>query len=110
MKMKFNLKYIALLVVVLLIADQALKIWIKTHLALGEGITVFPDWFQLRFIENPGAAFGMRLVTGDGYDWATCLCSTRHLAPFRPHGYTHSRASRHCRRKAHPHFQDIGNY
>lgn len=73
MKRKFNLKYIALLVVVLLIADQALKIWIKTHLALGEGITVFPDWFQLRFIENPGAAFGMRLVTGDGYDWGKLL-------------------------------------
>ena len=59
--------------VILLVADQVLKIWIKTHFALGDGITVFPDWFQLRFIENPGAAFGMRLVTGDGYDWGKLI-------------------------------------
>ncbi|MBQ5614077.1 MAG: signal peptidase II, partial [Tidjanibacter sp.] len=57
---------IALLVVLLLVADQALKIWIKTHLALGESITVFPDWFFLRFIENPGAAFGFELGGNNG--------------------------------------------
>ena len=51
-----NLKKISLLVVLLLIADQALKIWIKTHMHLDESIVVFPDWFQLRFIENNGAA------------------------------------------------------
>ena len=71
--MKLKLKNIAWLVVVLLIADQVLKIWIKTHFALGGGITVFPDWFQLRFIENPGAAFGMRLMTGEGYDWGKLI-------------------------------------
>lgn len=71
--MKMNLKKLYLLVVILLVADQALKIWVKTHFALGDGITVFPDWFQLRFIENPGAAFGMRLVTGDGYDWGKLI-------------------------------------
>lgn len=71
--MKMNLKKLYLLVVILLVADQVLKIWIKTHFALGDGITVFPDWFQLRFIENPGAAFGMRLVTGDGYDWGKLI-------------------------------------
>ena len=70
-----NWKKLTLLVVVLLVADQALKIWIKTHMALGEAITVFPDWFQLRFIENPGAAFGMRIVTGGGYDWGKLLLS-----------------------------------
>ena len=57
---------IALLVVLLLVADQALKIWIKTHLALGESITVFPDWFFLSFIENPGAAFGFELGGNNG--------------------------------------------
>ena len=71
--MKMNLKKLYLLVVMLLVADQVLKIWVKTHFALGDGITVFPDWFQLRFIENPGAAFGMRLVTGDGYDWGKLI-------------------------------------
>ncbi|MBQ7296963.1 MAG: signal peptidase II [Alistipes sp.] len=64
-----NWKKLTLLVLVLLVADQALKIWIKTHLALGEAIIVCPDWFQLRFIENPGAAFGMRIAPGEGYDW-----------------------------------------
>ena len=78
--MKMNLKYLAGLVVVLLIADQVLKIWIKTHFALGEGISVFPDWFQLRFIENPGAAFGMRLMAGDGYDWGKLILGLFRIA------------------------------
>ena len=78
--MKMNLKYLSGLVVVLLIADQVLKIWIKTHFALGEGISVFPDWFQLRFIENPGAAFGMRLMAGDGYDWGKLILGLFRIA------------------------------
>ena len=53
-----KLRNISIVVVVLLILDQALKIWIKTHMCLGESIVVIPDWFQLRFIENSGAAFG----------------------------------------------------
>lgn len=75
-----NWKKLTLLVVVLLIADQALKIWIKTHLALGEAITVCSDWFQLRFIENPGAAFGMRIVTGGGFDWGKLLLGLFRIA------------------------------
>ena len=30
-------------------------------MSLGEGISVFGDWFQIRFIENNGMAFGMEL-------------------------------------------------
>ena len=45
-----NFRKISLLVLILLIADQALKIWVKTHMHLDESIVVFPDWFQLRFI------------------------------------------------------------
>lgn len=60
---------IAILVLVLLLADQILKIWIKTHLCIGEAITVFHDWFQLRFIENNGAAFGMHIASDGGLDW-----------------------------------------
>jgi len=66
---RMNFKKISLLVIVLLIADQALKIWVKTHMTLDESIIVFPDWFQLRFIENNGAAFGMHLSTSGGFDW-----------------------------------------
>ena len=68
-----NFKKIYLFVVLLLVADQALKIWIKTHLALDEAIIVCPDWFQLRFIENNGAAFGMHLATPGGFDWGKLL-------------------------------------
>lgn len=64
-----NWKKISLLLLVLLFLDQALKIWIKTHLALDEAIIVFPDWFQLRFIENNGAAFGMQITGGGAVDW-----------------------------------------
>ena len=68
-----NLKKISLLVLLLLIADQALKIWVKTHMHLDEAIVVFPDWFQLRFIENNGAAFGMHIATPGGFDWGKLL-------------------------------------
>ena len=32
----------------------------ETHMTLGEAIILIPDWFQLYFIENKGAAFGMQ--------------------------------------------------
>ena len=40
--------------------DQISKIWIKTHLSLGEEIYVF-DWFRIYFIENNGAAWGAEI-------------------------------------------------
>lgn len=43
-----------------IVADQALKIWVKTHFYLGEEL-VITDWFRLLFIENNGMAFGMEL-------------------------------------------------
>ncbi|MCD8193655.1 MAG: lipoprotein signal peptidase [Tannerellaceae bacterium] len=50
-----------LIVVLLLILDQALKIWIKTHLQLHESIEITP-WFFLYFTENPGMAFGIEVI------------------------------------------------
>jgi len=48
-----------------LIADQALKIWVKTHMYLGESSFLNWDWgiswFQITFVENPGMAFGLKL-------------------------------------------------
>ena len=41
--------------------DQTIKIAVKTSMALGDGFSVFGDWFQIRFIENNGMAFGMEL-------------------------------------------------
>ena len=70
-----NAKRITILVVLLLVADQLLKIWVKTHMCLDEAIIVFPDWFQLRFIENNGAAFGMHIASKGGLDWGKLLLS-----------------------------------
>ena len=49
------------IVMLLLILDQALKIWIKTHLQLHESIEITP-WFYLYFTENPGMAFGIEVI------------------------------------------------
>lgn len=49
------------LAVVLLALDQVVKICIKTHMTLDEAFPVFGRWFYIRFIENPGAAYGMEL-------------------------------------------------
>lgn len=40
--------------------DQWLKFWIKTHFYIGEDLEILP-WFHLRFVQNPGMAFGMQL-------------------------------------------------
>ncbi len=42
-----------------LLADQVLKIWVKTHMLRNEAINIFANWFQIHFIENSGMAFGM---------------------------------------------------
>ena len=68
-----NLKKVSLLILILVLADQLLKIWVKTHMHLDEAIVVIPDWFQLRFIENNGAAFGMRIATPGSFDWGKLL-------------------------------------
>ena len=48
-------------VLLALFIDQVIKIAVKTGMALGDGFSVFGDWFQIRFIENNGMAFGMEL-------------------------------------------------
>jgi signal peptidase II len=44
-----------------ILADQALKIYIKTHFINGDEVKVFGNWFKLHFIENEGMAYGMKL-------------------------------------------------
>jgi signal peptidase II len=44
-----------------LIADQALKIYVKTHLLIGEQIALIGDIFILHFTENNGMAYGIEL-------------------------------------------------
>lgn len=49
----------AAIIAVLLVADQILKIWIKTHFAIGDEVNLIGDWCRLHFVENVGIAFGM---------------------------------------------------
>ncbi|AYZ14108.1 lipoprotein signal peptidase [Chryseobacterium arthrosphaerae] len=49
-------KILAITFLVLLI-DQASKIYIKTHFNLDDSVSVFPG-FKLTFVENPGMAYG----------------------------------------------------
>ncbi len=44
-----------------IVADQALKIYIKTHFANGDDVRIMGDWFRMHFIENEGMAYGMKL-------------------------------------------------
>ena len=55
-----------LFIVAILILDQALKIWIKTHMTLGQEFSVIGNWFLLHFIENNGMAFGMEFAGKTG--------------------------------------------
>ena len=50
----------AILVAAIILIDQAIKIWVKTHMALHESIHV-TNWFYIAFIENNGMAYGMQL-------------------------------------------------
>jgi signal peptidase II len=57
-----------MIILLILIADQALKIWVKTHMGLNDGFTVLgrePGWFQIDFVENPGMAYGWKF----GGEW-----------------------------------------
>lgn len=48
-----------LLVFVVLFLDQALKIFVKTNMYLGQEYHILGDWFIIHFTENNGMAFGM---------------------------------------------------
>ena len=44
--------------VAILLIDQILKIWVKTHMTLHEMLTI-TSWFKICFVENNGMAYGM---------------------------------------------------
>ena len=48
------------IIILILLLDQIIKIWVKTHFALGEEIRI-TDWFRIRFIENRGMAMGIEV-------------------------------------------------
>ncbi len=50
-----------LIVLLVIIADQLLKFYIKTHFVNGDDVKILGSWFRLHFIENEGMAYGMKL-------------------------------------------------
>lgn len=55
-----------LLIFLVLFLDQCLKIWVKTHLLLGEEIHLAGNWAIIHFTENNGMAFGMEFAGNYG--------------------------------------------
>jgi signal peptidase II len=50
-------KLAAFTIIIAILLDQIIKIYVKTHYALGDGVEVF-SWFQIHFTENNGMAMG----------------------------------------------------
>lgn len=50
-----------LIVFAVLVIDQFIKIWVKTHMFWHESIRI-TDWFFIYFTENNGMAFGMEII------------------------------------------------
>ena len=66
-----------LLIVAVILADQALKIWIKTSYPLGPVANMLGlPWAKLYFIENEGMAWGWKL----GGEWGKMLLTLFRLA------------------------------
>lgn len=53
------------IIALVIIADQVLKIWVKTHYQLNTSHHVMGSGFQLYFVENPGMAYGLKLFRGE---------------------------------------------
>jgi signal peptidase II len=60
MKKNFHVKYMILIVVVLVAADQLTKYIVKSTMYLGQSIEVLGNFFRLTYVENPGMAMGIR--------------------------------------------------
>ena len=60
-----KVKHLVFIIALIVIADQALKIYIKTNYLLDSSHHVLGNWFQLYFVENPGMAYGWKF----GGDW-----------------------------------------
>lgn len=55
------MKGAALIVFLVLLIDQCVKVWIKTHMTLGDQISIIENFFYIHFTENYGMAFGLEL-------------------------------------------------
>ncbi|MFB6455512.1 lipoprotein signal peptidase [Chitinophaga sp. Hz27] len=52
-------RHVIIIVLLILVVDQSLKFWIKTHMFMQQEYIIFPNWFRIHFIENEGMAYGL---------------------------------------------------
>lgn len=71
-----KLRNVILIIALIIVADQALKIWIKTTFPFGDTEVTGLDWFQLYFIENKGMAWGWEF----GGEWGKMILTLFRLA------------------------------
>ncbi len=64
-------KNVILVVLLVIIADQTLKIWVKTNFICGDNLNVLGHKFQLLFTENRGMAYGWSF----GGEWGKLILS-----------------------------------
>jgi len=69
---------VALLVLLVLVIDQALKFYIKTNFELNQDVKMFGlEWARLHFVENKGMAFGIEFnMTHGEFDYGKLLLSS----------------------------------
>ncbi len=53
------MKRAALIIFLVLLIDQVVKVWVKTHMYLGQENHILGNWFIIHFTENYGMAFGL---------------------------------------------------
>ncbi len=57
-----RLPFILLVIFLVLFIDQSLKIWVKTHMQIGEEFPILgQSWAFIHFVENEGMAFGWKI-------------------------------------------------
>jgi signal peptidase II len=71
-----KLRTVVLLIAVVLLADQALKIWVKTSMFYHEERFIIGSWFRFYFIENEGMAYGWKF----GGEWGKIVLTLFRLA------------------------------
>ena len=57
--MSFRFRLLLIVSAVVLVLDQATKLYIDRRFALHESVTVIEDFFHITYVRNKGAAFGM---------------------------------------------------